>query len=399
MNVHQLSNNSTCRLRLLIVLDSGSWAERILDPINIEEVESIVPDLIEVALSNNLPIKPRTDSYAIPFRGLEIYDLRYDRMTEADREEIFSENIDRLHVGGVVQPLGIWLNENASFRYFVSSNQSANHERSTRFTLRCEAMLTGNSKTADSIQVSSRRIADVGSRPVGAELLNRLKTQSQKHPFPKEKVPYILEPIVVAEIIRSILPAFDGDLLRDNRSFLCGKQGKKIGSDILHMVDNASLPNGIATRSFDGYGVPSKLLTLIREGVFQDNYISTNHAQNTNQRPTGHYDLASQLMCGNISIKEGRRSRNMIASDIGAYLCLTQIKDPVSVNIQTGDVSFSAHASFVEGEDVKYVGAVKLQCTIFDLLGSVNEIASDHTRHEEVDTSSWVICDLPFKSV
>lgn len=399
MNAHLLSNNSTQRLRMLVVLESGAWAESILDPINVDEIESIVPDLINIARSNNMTIKPRTDSYAITFRGLEIYDLRYDRMTEADREEIFSENIDRLLVGGVVQPLGIWLNENASFRYFVSSNQSANHERSTRFTLRCEAMLNDNAKTADSIQVTSRRIADVGSRPVGAELLKRLKAQSQVHPFPDQKHPYILEPIVVAAIVRAILPAFDGETLRDNRSFLCGKQGTKVGSSILHMVDNASLPNGIATRSFDGHGVPSNLLTLVREGVFQDNYISSHHAQNTNQRPTGHYDLAGRLSCGNISLKEGRRSRNMIASDIGPYLCLSQIKDPVNLNIQTGYLSFSAHTSFVDGEDVKYVGAVGLQCSIFDLLGSIHEIASDHTRHEEVDTSSWVILDLPFESL
>lgn len=394
-----LSRSLTQRLRMMIVLESGNWAECILEPVNELELESVIVNLLNAAHQSSDRIKPRTDSYAIPYRGLEIYDLRYDRMTEADRESIFSENLDRISMSENIQPLGIWLHEHASNRYFVSSNQSGTHERSTRFLLRCEAMLTNVSKSADSIQVYSRRIADVGSRPAGAELSNSLLAQSKVYPFPEAELPYILEPIVVAAIIRALLPAFDGERLRDGRSFLCGRQNTKIGSSILHVVDDASLPNGIFTRAFDGRGVPSKLLTLIREGVFQDAYLSCQYASKLNERPTGHYDLMGQLWCGNISLKEGRRSRNMIASDIGSYLCLTQISSPVSLDIQTGDFSLSAHTSFIDGNDVQYVGCVQLSCSIFDVLNSIQEVASDHSRHEEVDTSSWLVSDLPFEHV
>ena len=186
-------------------------------------------------------------------------------MDDDAREEIFSENLERMSMSETVTPLGLWLHERADHRYYVSSNQSAHHERSTHFTLRCEAMLTGKHKHVDTIQMMSRRIADVGSRPIGAELVQRLQMQLEKYPF-RDDVPFLMEPAVVSEIIRSILPAFDGERIDQGLSFLSGFEGQLIGSPILHIVDDASLPNGIVSRGFDGFGVSSQLLTLVREG-------------------------------------------------------------------------------------------------------------------------------------
>ncbi|MEC8278154.1 MAG: metallopeptidase TldD-related protein, partial [Myxococcota bacterium] len=272
-----LSRTESQRLRMMIIVESGGWAECLLDPVHDSQLANLVSELLEQARNSPSTVEARTDSYAIPFRGLEIFDLRYQRMDDDARVEIFTDNLDRMSMNEYVTPLGLWLHERADYRYFVSSNQSAHHERSTHFSLRCEAMLTGNSKQVDKLQMMSRRIADVGSRPIGAELVQRLQMQLEKHPF-QNNLPFLLEPSVVSEIIRSMLPAFDGERIDQGLSFLCGFEGQQIASPVLHIVDDASLPNGIVSRGFDGFGVSSQLLTLVREGIFQDSYTSLRRA-------------------------------------------------------------------------------------------------------------------------
>ncbi|MGC6507376.1 MAG: metallopeptidase TldD-related protein [Myxococcota bacterium] len=391
-----LSRTESQRLRMMIIVESGGWAECLLDPVHDSQLANLVPELLEQARNNPSTVEARTDSYAIPFRGLEIFDLRYQRMDDDARVEIFTDNLDRMSMSEYVTPLGLWLHERADYRYFVSSNQSAHHERSTHFSLRCEAMLTGNSKQVDKLQMMSRRIADVGSRPIGAELVQRLQMQLEKRPF-QNNLPFLLEPSVVSEIIRSMLPAFDGERIEQGISFLCGFEGQQIASPVLHIVDDASLPNGIVSRGFDGFGVSSQLLTLVCEGVFQDSYTSLRRSRANGKRPSGHYNMAGQLWPGNISLKEGRRSRNMIASDIGPLVCLTDIDGSLSINQSTGALLMRAHASHVSQETIEYVGLVKLECHVFDLLKAIKEVASDHSRHGDVDTSSWLLDSLPFQ--
>ena len=402
MHAQLLSRANPQRLRMLVVVESGGWAECLLDPIRESQLSSLVSGLLEQARCNTDTREIRTDSYAIPFRGLEIFDLRYERMDDDSREEIFSENFERMINSDGIAPLGVWLNEKAEFRYFVSSNQSAHHERSTQFTLRCEAMLSGKlngkSKNVGTLQMMSRRVADVGSRPIGAELVQRLHMQQQKNPFPSD-LPVILEPTVVADLVRTMLPAFDGERIDEGRSFLSGQEGQAIASPILHIVDDASLPNGIASRGFDGFGVSSQLLTLVREGVFQDSYTSLRRSKAKNTRPSGHYNMIGQLWPGNISLKEGRRSRNMIASDIGDFLCLTDVDGAIHLDIATGALALIIHATHVTAETSQYVGKVRLECHIFELLKAIKEIASDHSRHGDVDTSSWRLDTLPFEVV
>ena len=77
--------------------------------------------------------------------------------------------------------------------------------------------------------------------------------------------------------------------------------------------------------------------------------------------------MTGQLWPGNISLKEGRRSRNMIASDVGPINCLTDIDGAVSVNIATGELSFRAHVSHVSQEVNQYAGKVRLECHILTL--------------------------------
>lgn len=399
-HAYKVSEKESFVVRLYLILDNGKWVEHIVNLPSESQIETFVVDATNNAQTKKKENhRPRTDSYTIPFRGLEIFDLRYDRMSDDDREEILSWNIETLSSYEGIHPLGIWFTEQCRSRFFVSSIQASQLERSTRFLLKGEAMLNSDNRVTEAAIMSSRRVADVGSRPIGAEIGLRLKSYMQVIPLPKQKLPVIVEPFVASEIIRALLPAFDGNLIAKGKSLLCGKSNELIASPLLHIIDDASLPNGMATRAFDGRGVPSVSLTLIREGRFQDSYQSCELARPLNLRPTGHYDLNGQIWPGNISIKEGRRSRNMISSDIGNHICITHIKEAIHLDIQTGDFKMVANAVLIHADEKKSVGTVVVESSIFDVLKGISEIASDHVRDGDIDISSWLMTDLNLKAI
>jgi predicted Zn-dependent protease len=127
----------------------------------------------------------------------------------------------------------------------------------------------------------------------------------------------VLEPSAVLDLVGQIFGDFSATALRDERSFLTDRIGKKIFGDNINIYDQVSHPlqSGVP---FDGEGVPREPVTLVENGVVRNVVYSRLAAHLSGTKPTGHgFPLPNEAgeMPTNIVIAGGERPvEEMIAS-------------------------------------------------------------------------------------
>jgi predicted Zn-dependent protease len=339
-------------------------------------------------------LAPRLD---VSTMGLSVLDRRYDRIEDEDREQVVSSNVAGCgSVAGVECGLARYTEAHEQ-RTFLSTSGVGLQEVGTRYSISVDAHLVSDPSVKVSGEVSSRHFADVASIPLGAELARRVALYVDAAGLPAEDLPVIIEPKLVALIMGAVAPAFDGERVAKGQSFVTGDADQVLGNAKLHVIDDASRPGGLATRGFDGRGVPSMSIPLIREGKGGSLYNGVSGAKSVQSRPTGHERPEEGPWLGNLILRSGNRSRNMMFPEIGRFLMLDALATPeLEIDLQTGALVLVVHTFLAEGgKRSQYLGVQRFETDCISLWTAISEIGSDQQRHGQVDGSTWVLSGLP----
>lgn len=139
----------------------------------------------------------------------------------------------------------------------------------------------------------------------------------------------------------------------EGKSLLSGKLGQKIASDNFTLVDDPTLPGGLASRPFDAEGTPARRTVLIEKGVLKTFTHNSETAHQMNTENTGHAARSYKGVLGvaptnlyleagtGVTLSEGVIITDMMGLHAGA--------NPIS-----GDFSLQALGLMVEGGEVAY---------------------------------------------
>jgi len=105
--------------------------------------------------------------------------------------------------------------------------------------------------------------------------------------LPPGRYTVILEPAAVLDLAGQMFGDFSATAIRDGRSFLNDRIGKKLFGDNITIRDDVAHPLQSGT-FFDGEGVPRRRLTLVEGGVVRDIAYSRQSAALAGVEPTGH---------------------------------------------------------------------------------------------------------------
>jgi predicted Zn-dependent protease len=97
----------------------------------------------------------------------------------------------------------------------------------------------------------------------------------------------ILEPAAVLDLLGQMFGDFSATAIRDGRSFLNDRVGKKLFASNIAIHDDVYHPLESGA-PFDGEGVPRRRLTLVEDGVIREVAYSRQAAQLAGAEPTGH---------------------------------------------------------------------------------------------------------------
>lgn len=359
-------------------------------------LEVVLAQLIE----ESKPVDPillekNTKHMVIRGNGLEIWDPRYPNIADDDRREVIDWNMEVIK-GASSRAKGreFRLEETEMIRVFCSSDGRKSTEKSTHFSLYGEVELQVRPPRRMGELHTSRHFADIASRPISVGIVRSLDSGERLTSILEEEYTVVFESKVVASLMSAILGCFSYRKIKEKESFLHRYIGKRIGSTKLHVIDDGSLPNGVHTRAFDADGIPPKPRTLICEGFIRDFYIFTNDGLKYKEDPSGHMGIDGALWSGNIIVKAGRRSLNMILGSDDVVIYCTHLLAPVQFDESTGDIDMIIGCSMVRDGVRRRLHGVRLRTHLVKIFDAIDEIANTQRRIDYVDVSDWVLRGL-----
>jgi len=230
------------------------------------------------------------------------------------------------------------------------------------------------------------RLADFDPEAAGQDAARKAVGMLGGKPVPTQSATVVYSPFAAVSIAGALSRALGADAIQRNRSFLQGKQGQTVASDMVTLLDNGRLPGGIATRPFDDEGVPTSATRLIDEGVFQavlhDHYTATRDgtASSTgNANRSGHASLPG-LAASNFYFQPGPQSAEEVIAGVASGLYVETVMNTASINPISGDYSVSAKGYWIEGGKLSHpVNEVTIAISLQDLLRNVSAVGNDLT--------------------
>jgi len=228
------------------------------------------------------------DPELLPLVGaapIDPVDRHFQRTAEAtpdERAAAVAQAIGEVKVFGQTAA-GIYSTGENSFGIMNSRGVSAWYsETMARFSI--TAMATDSSGWAKASACDHRALDPAGLARSAAR-----KSVHSRDPreLPPGRYTVVLEPAAVLDLAGQMFGDFSATAVRDGRSFLNDRIGKKIFGDNLTIYDDARHPLQSGA-PFDGEGVPRRHLTLVENGVVRDIAYSRQAAALGGGEPTGH---------------------------------------------------------------------------------------------------------------
>lgn len=202
--------------------------------------------------------------------------------------------------------------------------------------------------------------------------------------YPNKKYPVILKNDAAASLLATYVPVFTADSVQKGQSLLKGKIGEMIASEKVTLLDDPFLPEGTKSGTFDSEGVPTKELTVVKEGKLKSFFYNLKTAKKDGVESTGHgykpsYKGTVGTSPSNFFIVPSDASFEDLYSNLEEGIIITDLAGLHSgANQISGDFSLAADGYYVKNG--KIVGATN-QMTIagnfFAVLRDVEQVGSD----------------------
>jgi PmbA protein len=195
---------------------------------------------------------------------------------------------------------------------------------------------------------------------------------------------------VGGSLIGHLLGAITGPSITRRTSFLIGKEGERIFAPGTVVRDDPHRPRGLASKPFDGEGLPTAPSDLIADGRLTGWLLDSASARQLGLDPTGHATRGSGTPSAgatNVDMMPGTVSPAELMADIGSGLYVTELIGQ-GVNPVTGDYSRGASGFIIEnGEITKAVAEITIAGNLLDMFAALTPANDlEHRRSINVPT-------------
>ena len=195
------------------------------------------------------------------------------------------------------------------------------------------------------------------------------------------RVPVIFDQNAARTLLGSIFDAVSGDAIYRSASFLVGKLGEKVASEIVTIVDDGTMAGGLGTSPFDDEGVRSGRTVVLENGTLKSYLLNSYAARKLGLETTGN---ASRGLAGtpgigptNFYLQAGTYSPEQLIQSIQNGFYLTELIG-FGVNIVTGDFSYGASGLWIERGELAYpVEEVTVAGNLMQMLQGISMVGND----------------------
>jgi PmbA protein len=220
-------------------------------------------------------------------------------------------------------------------------------------------------------------------------------------PVKTQTCPVIFDPDTGEALLAHLFAMVRGDNVAQGLSLLKGRIGERIGSDLVTVIDDATLPRGVASRNFDAEGVPSQRNVVVDGGVLRSFLYDTRAAVKMGTKSTGNASRGGfRDLPGvgntNLFLNAGEVAPDTIIKTTDRGLWLRSLAGWwVGISPSTGDFSSGAKGLWVEnGEVVHAVRNVTIASNVLEMLAGVNAVGDDLRFDRDTATPTFRIGEM-----
>lgn len=178
-----------------------------------------------------------------------------------------------------------------------------------------------------------------------------------------------------------------GNVVRGMSPF-SGKMGVQVGSPLLTVEDNATLPGGVLSGSFDREGVPRRQLDVVQKGVLKTFLYDTQTALQDSTKSTGNasggFRDIPRISCSNVVFHQGRTSFKEMIEETGQGVLVQRVSGfpQFTSGLINGEIK---EGYFIEKGEIKHaVSAGTLLGNFSTYLHSVQDVSKEVERISHV---------------
>lgn len=227
----------------------------------------------------------------------------------------------------------------------VTSNGFRGSSEGTGVQLAAEVSVKSNTGRPNAVWYESQLFYDkLRKEGIGTKALDRALKKSDPRKVNSGLYDVIIENRVAANLLSPLYDSLLGSSLYQKQSFLIGKQGKPVASEVFTAIDDPHIPSAPGSRLFDDEGLKSVKRPIIEKGVLRDYYIDTYYGKKLGMKPTSGSS-------SNVVFETGTRNLDELIASMKKGVLITGFIGG-NCNGSTGDFSYGIEGFYIENGQV-----------------------------------------------
>lgn len=227
----------------------------------------------------------------------------------------------------------------------VTSNGFRGSSANTGVQLLAEVSVKSNTGRPNAYWYENQVFFDkLKKEGIGSEALERALRKSDPRKINSGLCEVIVENRVAGNLLSPLYDSLTGGSLYQKQSFLIGKQGKPIASEVLTAIDDPHIQSAPGSRLFDDEGLKAVKRPIIEKGILKDYYIDTYYGKKLGMKPTSGSS-------SNVVFETGTKNLDELVASMKKGVLITGFIGG-NCNGSTGDFSYGIEGFYIENGQV-----------------------------------------------
>ncbi|MBV9103720.1 MAG: TldD/PmbA family protein [Candidatus Eremiobacteraeota bacterium] len=252
----------------------------------------------------------------------------------------------------------------------------------------------GSTKRTASYGTAARTYADLESvEAVGRTAARRAVELCGARKPKTMRVPVIFERDVAAVVLGDVFTSLNGANVAVGNSFLLGRIGERIGSDLVTLVDDGRRPRGLGTAPFDAEGTPTRRTVAFERGVVRSFLCDTAYGKRLGMHSTGNAS-GGGIGPTNFYLEPGLQSLEELiaATPRGVFIVDTIGFSTESVS---GGYSRGARGMMIENGELAYpIDEFTIAGKLPEMLAAIDGVANDLRFDGTIVSPSFRVAEM-----
>ncbi|HEY8088670.1 MAG TPA: metallopeptidase TldD-related protein [Polyangiaceae bacterium] len=216
---------------------------------------------------------------------------------------------------------------------------------------------------------------------VGREAARRTLRKLGARTVSTGEFPVVFDPDAARGILGMLGGCVMGSAIWRKSSYLCGREGTRVASDLVTVIDDPLIVRAPGSRPFDGEGLASRRNVVVEKGMLRTYLCDSYSARKLGRQSTGSASRGGGAGVGpstsNFVLQPGTDTNAAIVKGTPRGLYVTEMMG-FGFNAVTGDFSRGASGFWIENGELAYpVGEVTVSLNVDELWQRIDAVGSD----------------------